>query len=88
MITPSAADPEPAALPPEPSASPAPADVVDSGGAVAGDALSDAVTAALAAPPIRRQPRPPKSSATPSTPSTPAQAPPTQLFADAAELAW
>lgn len=85
LTEPSAVDPEPAALPPEPSASPAPAVVVDSGGAVAGDALSDAVTAALAAPPIRRQPRPPKSSA---MPSTPAQAPPTQLFADAAELAW
>lgn len=60
-------------------------DVVGSGATVAGDALSDAVTATLAAPPIRRQPRPPKSSA---TPEKPAQTPPTELFTKAAELPW
>lgn len=65
--------------------SPAPADVVDSGVAAAGDALSDAVDAALRAPPVaRRVPR----SKSAATPSAPAQTPPTQLFADAAELAW
>lgn len=65
--------------------SPASADVVDSGVTVAGDALSDAVDAALRAPPVARRTPRTKSAA---TPSTPAQTPPAQLFADAAELAW